>query len=220
MGGNDMLLEFHREQKKYKEKLPVVKKKESREEETLKMLAKFKQKLSGLKVDEEKEKDDYEGEYECPLKKERNKKKEEIQKELKALTKELKPKKKKEHETGSVVEEKVTEKERGNDMLLEFHREQKKYKEKLPVVKKKESREEETLKMLAKFKQKLSGLKVDDEKEKVEDEDDEELVGDDWMKNTLRFESNDPVLAKDASTKDDDWFDIYDPRNPLNKRRR
>merc|ERR1719221_241721 len=105
-------------------------------------------------------------------------------------------------------------------MLLEFHREQKKYKEKLPVVKKKESREEETLKMLAKFKQKLSGLKVDEEKEKVEDEDDEELVGDDWMKNTLRFESNDPVLAKDASTKDDDWFDIYDPRNPLNKRRR
>jgi len=173
-----------------------------------------------IQKEQEDNKDDYEGEYECPLKKERNKKKEEIQKELKALTKELKPKKKKEHETGTVVEEKVTEKERGNDMLLEFHREQKKYKEKLPVVKKKESREEETLKMLARFKQKLSGLKVDEEKGKFEDEDDEELVGDDWMKNTLRFESNDPVLAKDASTKDDDWFDIYDPRNPLNKRRR
>ena len=35
-----------------------------------------------------------------------------------------------------------------------------------------------------------------------------------------QFESDGPVLAKDASTKDDDWFDIYDPRNPVNKRRR
>jgi len=175
-----------------------------------------------IQKEQEDNKDDYEGEYECPLKKERNKKKEEIQKELKALTKELKPKKKKDNSTETVVEEKLTEKERGNDMLLEFHREQKKYKEKsekLPVVKK-ASREEETLKMLAKFKQKLSGLKVDEEKDKIDTEDDDELVGDDWMKNTLRFESNDPVLAKDASTKDDDWFDIYDPRNPLNKRRR
>jgi hypothetical protein len=36
----------------------------------------------------------------------------------------------------------------------------------------------------------------------------------------LRFETNTPVLAKDASTKSDDWFEIYDPRNPINKRRR
>ena len=36
----------------------------------------------------------------------------------------------------------------------------------------------------------------------------------------FQFESDGPVLAKDASTKDDDWFDIYDPRNPLNQRRR
>merc|ERR1712218_183886 len=123
-----------------------------------------------IQKEQEDNKDDYEGEYECPLKKERKKKKEEIQKELKALTKELKPKKKKDHDTETIVEEKVTEKERGNDMLLDFHREQKKYKEKLPVVKK-ASREEETLKMLAKFKQKLSGLKVDEEKDKIEDED-------------------------------------------------
>ena len=25
---------------------------------------------------------------------------------------------------------------------------------------------------------------------------------------------------QDANKKGDDWFDIYDPRNPLNKRRR
>jgi len=174
-----------------------------------------------IQKEQRENKDDYDGEYECPLKKERNRKKEEIQKELKALTKELKPKKKKER-VEDVVEEKMTEAERGNDMLLDYHREQKKYKEKLPVVKK-NNREEQTLAMLAKFKQKLSGLKVDEEvkQDTIEkDDDEEEYVGDDWMKNTLRFESNDPVLAKDASTKDDDWFDIYDPRNPLNKRRR
>ena len=53
----------------------------------------------------------------------------------------------------------------------------------------------------------------------IEDEEDD-LTGDSWMHKKLKFESEDPVLAKDANTKDDDWFDIYDPRNPLNKRRR
>ena len=46
------------------------------------------------------------------------------------------------------------------------------------------------------------------------------MAGDGWMRKSLKFESNDPVLAKDANKKGDDWFDIYDPRNPLNKRRR
>ena len=84
--------------------------------------------------------------------------------------------------------------------------------------------------MLAKFKQKLEKIQddedPDEESSKKDDadkkEDDEEIVGDDWMKKSsgLRFEDNAPVLAKDASTKDDDWFDIYDRRNPLNQRRR
>merc|ERR1712026_136003 len=106
-----------------------------------------------------------------------------------------------------------------------YHKEQRKYKEKTKgnLPKKKASREDATLAMLAKFKQKLSKISETggEEKEKEgEEEDDDDVTGDNWMKNTLNFESNDPVLAKDASTKDDDWFDIYDPRNPLNKRRR
>lgn len=36
----------------------------------------------------------------------------------------------------------------------------------------------------------------------------------------LQNDSKDEVLAKDANTKSDDWFDIYDPRNALTKRRR
>merc|ERR1711915_314972 len=177
-----------------------------------------------LQKEQADNKDDFDGEYECPLKKERLRQKEEIQKELKALTKELKPKKKRSVQVEE-VEEKLTEEEKSNDMLLSFHKEQKRYKEKLPVVKKSANREDQTLAMLAKFKQKLADIKVDEDEvnnqsNKRDDEDDDELEGDDWMKNTLRFETNDPVLAKDASTKDDDWFDIYDPRNPLNKRRR
>jgi hypothetical protein len=40
------------------------------------------------------------------------------------------------------------------------------------------------------------------------------------LTHVLKFETNKPALAKDASTKTDDWFEIYDPRNPINKRRR
>lgn len=40
------------------------------------------------------------------------------------------------------------------------------------------------------------------------------------LSHKLKFQEDDPVLAKDANTKEDDWFEIYDPRNPLNKRRR
>jgi len=36
----------------------------------------------------------------------------------------------------------------------------------------------------------------------------------------LQFEKVDAVLAKDANKKDDDWFEIYDPRSALNKRKR
>ena len=34
-----------------------------------------------------------------------------------------------------------------------------------------------------------------------EEENDEDIVGDDWMKAPLTFESDGPVLAKDASSK-------------------
>lgn len=77
-----------------------------------------------------------------------------------------------------------------------------------------------------KFKNKLNKAKEQDEEEQSNDQasktdvdvdiDDEKT----WLAHKLRFVSDTPVLAKDASTKDDDWFEIYDPRNPLNKRRR
>lgn len=46
----------------------------------------------------------------------------------------------------------------------------------------------------------------------------DDLTG--WRSHVMRCEESALVLAKDASTKGDDWFEIYDPRNPINKRRR
>ena len=40
------------------------------------------------------------------------------------------------------------------------------------------------------------------------------------MTHHLQFENDDPILAKDANVQNTDTYDIYDPRNPLNKRRR
>lgn len=39
---------------------------------------------------------------------------------------------------------------------------------------------------------------------------------------TLKFEETGSILAKDASTKRDDWYenDISNPQNPINKRKR
>lgn len=54
------------------------------------------------------------------------------------------------------------------------------------------------------------------EKKDIEDDD----PNDGFYEHPLRNEEKALVLAKDASTKNDDWFEIYDPRNPLNKRRR
>ena len=45
-----------------------------------------------------------------------------------------------------------------------------------------------------------------------------------WLKHKLQVEEEDeesPVLAKDANLKhDSDWYEIHDPRNPINKQRR
>lgn len=125
---------------------------------------------------------------------------------------------------------KEQEKKHKSELMTEYEEEKDKYghlKKDLP--RKGASREEFTLNLLAKFKTKLY-----DAREKVqsaastsgatttakpadltEEEEDEN-----WLGHELHFEDSVPVLAKDAATKEDDWYDVYDPRNPLNKRRR
>jgi len=65
-----------------------------------------------LLKERQENKDEFDGEYECPLKKERLKRKMEIQEELKALTKELKPKRRKE------VDKNITEKNKQRKNLI------------------------------------------------------------------------------------------------------
>ena len=84
--------------------------------------------------------------------------------------------------------------------------------------------EQMTLELLKKFKSKLSDLKdkaLETDAPSTSGQNDVENVeGDDWLSHELKFEDMVPVLAKDASTKKDDWYDVSDPRNALNKRKR
>lgn len=45
---------------------------------------------------------------------------------------------------------------------------------------------------------------------------------DDWLSHQMHCQKEEEqILAKDANLRnEEDWYDIYDPRNPINKRRR
>ncbi|EFN82624.1 peptidyl-prolyl cis-trans isomerase CWC27 homolog [Harpegnathos saltator] len=112
-----------------------------------------------------------------------------------------------------------------SEIMKEYIETQEKYKKaKAEIPKKGKVREDFTMELLKKFKNKLQNAKEQpadsDKKETIENDEDDDSRDESWMTHALRCEEKAPVLAKDASTKDDDWFEIYDPRNPLNKRRR
>lgn len=122
-----------------------------------------------------------------------------------------------------------TEKEENkSEIMKEYIETQEKYKkakEKLP--KKGKTREDFTMELFKQFKSKLQNVKehtkdntTSSDKKTLKDTEDDDPHDESWLAHALHCEEKAPVLAKDASTKDDDWFEIYDPRNPLNKRRR
>ncbi|XP_073971689.1 spliceosome-associated protein CWC27 homolog isoform X3 [Rhodnius prolixus] len=99
-----------------------------------------------------------------------------------------------------------------NSMLEDYRKEQAKYSEKMKTLPTKgDSRETQTLEMLKKFKAKLNSLKTNSTLQTKDD---------DWMVHELKCDTKPVILAKDANTKSDDWYDISDPRNIVNKRRR
>lgn len=157
---------------------------------------------------------------------ERKKKAEDIRKEIRDLKRDVRSEKKAKEEEAKMKVVEEEEKEKKSSVLREYIETQERYKEaKSKLPKKGRPREDFTLQLLQNFRKKLQNAKEhadepeeDDKKKKTENEDD--VDDENWMAHTLRFEEKTPVLAKDASTKDDDWFEIYDPRNPLNKRRR
>ncbi|XP_055843367.1 spliceosome-associated protein CWC27 homolog [Episyrphus balteatus] len=156
------------------------------------------------------------------------KKKEVIREEILTLKKQYQSDKKAKDKLLEMKIEKEIEvkPESSNEMVKDYIDEKVKYttlNQKLP--KKGPTREQFTLDLLKKFRNKLETLKqnteYNDNDESLNDANvEKEIQGDDWLAHTLRFEQTAPILAKDASTKSDDWYDAYDPRNPLNKRKR
>lgn len=153
---------------------------------------------------------------------------EEIKKEIRDLKRDVKNEKKAKEEDKKMKEIQKEKKEKKVEIMKEYIDTQEKYKEaKLKIPKKGKSREDFTMELLNKFKSKLQNAKESVretslspiKKENIKDED-FDPTDESWMVHALHCEEKIPVLAKDASTKDDDWFEIYDPRNPLNKRRR
>ncbi|CAH1397972.1 unnamed protein product [Nezara viridula] len=108
-----------------------------------------------------------------------------------------------------------------NFMIEEYNKEKDKYSEmKTKLPKKGASREKQTLEMLMKFRQKINKLQVNNEDSEAGDKSsDKETDDKDWLTHSLKCEDK-VTLAKDANVKSDDWFEITDPRNALNKRRR
>ncbi|KAM4719421.1 spliceosome-associated protein CWC27 homolog [Anableps anableps] len=144
----------------------------------------------------------------------------ELKKEVRQLKKELQAiKQRREERLNPPAEEVKEEKKPTSEAVAEYLEERKKYEELRKQKRKKGSnREEQTLALLNSFKSKLSSAIT----EGPEEDDVEELAEDDdkgWMAHVLQFDEQSRKV-KDANMQDEDTFEIYDPRNPVNKRRR
>ncbi|XP_005802512.1 peptidyl-prolyl cis-trans isomerase CWC27 homolog [Xiphophorus maculatus] len=171
-----------------------------------------------LKKEKDAEKAAEPGEAETEKKTSRS---DELKKEVRQLKKELQAIKQRREERSNPppAEEVKEEKKPSSEAVAEYLEERKKYEELRQQKRKKGSnREEQTLALLNGFKSKLSSAIT----EGAEEEDVEELAEDDdkgWMAHVLQFDEQSRKV-KDANMQDEDTFEIYDPRNPVNKRRR
>ncbi|XP_068727983.1 spliceosome-associated protein CWC27 homolog isoform X2 [Montipora capricornis] len=181
-----------------------------------KMLDQVRSKLKKRKM-EDKEKDNFDEKMTTDASE--NPKQESASAEYKRLKREMMETKRKKDNEG-----KKHSASKESDVLAAFHAEQVTYLEKKKAAQKRkgEGRDEQNLALLASFQAKLEQSpeedEEDDDKEKLQKEDEE---GDDtgWMFHTLSCE-NELKRARDAFIEDEDTFEIYDPRNPINKRRR
>ncbi|XP_066506843.1 spliceosome-associated protein CWC27 homolog [Hoplias malabaricus] len=145
----------------------------------------------------------------------------ELRKEARQLKKELLAiKQRKEENTKPEEVDNAGDKKPASEAVTEYLEGRKKYEEiRKQKLKKGSSREAQTLALLDRFKSKLSSA-ISESQETPEDA--EELEEDDdkgWMAHVLQFDEQ-TRKVKDANMQDEDTFEIYDPRNPVNKRRR
>nr|XP_048298913.1 spliceosome-associated protein CWC27 homolog isoform X2 [Myodes glareolus] len=143
---------------------------------------------------------------------------EELRKEARQLKRELLAAKQKK-ETAAKVEKGSEEEEAALDgAVAEYRREKQKYEAlRKQQPKKGTSREDQTLALLSQFKSKLTQAITETPENNVPEAEVEDDEG--WMSHVLQFEDK-TRKVKDASMQDSDTFEIYDPRNPVNKRRR
>lgn len=145
---------------------------------------------------------------------------EELRKEARQLKRELLAAKKKKVETSPTQAEKRSEEEEAalDGAVAEYRREKQKYETlRKQQAKKGTSREDQTLALLNQFKSKLTQAIAETPENDVSEAEVEDDEG--WMSHVLQFEDKSRKV-KDASMQDSDTFEIYDPRNPVNKRRR
>ncbi|CAL1567946.1 unnamed protein product [Knipowitschia caucasica] len=150
---------------------------------------------------------------------EKSSKRDELRKEVRQLRKEiLAIKHRKDEASKPAPEETKTEQKPVSDAVAEYLDGRKKYEEIRKQKKKKGSgREEQTLALLESFKSKLSSAITDDPEEDVDQLAEDDDTG--WLGHVLQFDEQSRKV-KDANMQDEDTFEIYDPRNPVNKRRR
>ncbi|KFU95501.1 Peptidyl-prolyl cis-trans isomerase CWC27, partial [Chaetura pelagica] len=143
---------------------------------------------------------------------------EELRKEARQLKRELLEAKQKKEERALKPKEKEEDEPAPNSVVEEYLQEKRKYEDKRKQQPKKGvSREDQTLALLDRFKSKLTqAIEETPENEVSEPEADND---EGWMSHVLQFEDRSRKV-KDASMQDEDTFEIYDPRNPVTKRRR
>lgn len=140
--------------------------------------------------------------------------------------------------TAEKEEREQTEHGTKTEVVAEFRKEREKYKEmKRQQGKKGSGREALTLELLSKFQNRLRAAQMvsgtysdddDDEEEEEEAEEDlkegetaevDEISDLSWLRHKLHFVEPDKKVL-DANVHDIDRYELFDPRNPLNKRRR
>ncbi|CAL8317271.1 unnamed protein product [Lota lota] len=186
-------------------------------EQREKMRALIAQKLKRL---EDAKTEAREGEHE-----KKTSRSDELRKESRQLKKDLLAIKQRKEDSLKEVEkeqQKEDDNKPSNEAVAEYLEGRKKYEELKKQKRKKGSgREEQTLALLESFKTKLTSA-ITETPEQQEEEEEEELAEDDdkgWMAHVLQFDEQ-TRKVKDANMQDEDTFEIYDPRNPVNKRRR
>uniref|UniRef100_UPI00398EB109 spliceosome-associated protein CWC27 homolog isoform X2 n=1 Tax=Pristiophorus japonicus TaxID=55135 RepID=UPI00398EB109 len=144
---------------------------------------------------------------------------EELRKEARQLKREILASKQKKAEIVQKEEVVSQETEQApNSAVAEYLNERKKYEElRRQKPKNGPTREEQTLALLDQFKSKLTKAISETSEEEIVQPDGEDDQG--WMSHVLQFEEQ-TRKVKDANVQDEDTFEIHDPRNPVNKRRR